>query len=399
MSLSRPIKIEVPFATDGVKNIIPIPDASPLASWDKGFPPVTMQPLSAGGVPPAGQDFNGVLYSMSAILAWLNAGGKFVYDSEFATAIEGYDKGMVIQSDDGCSEYIALVNGVTSNPNVAANVYPLGTDWAPYAGAIGGDGKLTTDTGAADAYVVAPSPNDATNHYGMQVVFKAAHTNTGASTLNAGGGVAPIKRNDGSALSAGDIVANAYYAVVFDGTNWVMISPVSSQSAVPSGSVMPFAGAAAPAGYLLCDGTSYSAATYAALYAVIGHTYGGSGGNFNVPNMTGRFPIGAETGTYPLADTGGNAETTLTGAQIADHTHPLFGASDVDYATGTPAGPGDIVARGADPGGGGWNQAYKMMKDGVSTVPTIGVSGPASITPDPVPILNPYLALNYIIKT
>jgi microcystin-dependent protein len=52
------------------------------------------------------------------------------------------------------------------------------------------------------------------------------------------------------------------------------------------GMIMPYGGTTAPAGWLLCNGTSYSTTTYSALFAVIGYTYGGSGNTFAVPNMS-----------------------------------------------------------------------------------------------------------------
>lgn len=58
---------------------------------------------------------------------------------------------------------------------------------------------------------------------------------------------------------------------------------------VPTGAIFIWPLAAAPAGYLLCNGAAVSQATYAALYAVIGNTYANSPGTglFNVPHMTG----------------------------------------------------------------------------------------------------------------
>ena len=61
---------------------------------------------------------------------------------------------------------------------------------------------------------------------------------------------------------------------------------------VPIGTVQILTSAATPKGWLLCNGASYSQITYAALFAVVGTTFGGSGGNFNVPT---------------IADVGGNA--------------------------------------------------------------------------------------------
>jgi microcystin-dependent protein len=87
-----------------------------------------------------------------------------------------------------------------------------------------------------------------------------------------------------------------------------------------------YAGPTAPSGWLECDGTSYSTSTYPDLYAVIGETFGGGGGNFNVPDMRDRFPVGTGT-TYSIGDTGGAASVTLTEAQLAQHSHAATGLS------------------------------------------------------------------------
>jgi microcystin-dependent protein len=97
-----------------------------------------------------------------------------------------------------------------------------------------------------------------------------------------------------------------------------------------------------PRGWLLCDGTGYAIATYPALFAAISTTYGSSGG-FQVPNFTGRIPVGAGgtatgalTGTNAagagiteaglgraVGSTGGHASVTLTSGQsgMPAHTH------------------------------------------------------------------------------
>lgn len=82
------------------------------------------------------------------------------------------------------------------------------------------------DTGAANAYAVTLSPAP-TIVAGSEVVFVAANTNTGASTVAVNGGSAtPIKKNDGAtALAAGDITAGQLVTLKFDGTNWQMIAP------------------------------------------------------------------------------------------------------------------------------------------------------------------------------
>jgi microcystin-dependent protein len=58
---------------------------------------------------------------------------------------------------------------------------------------------------------------------------------------------------------------------------------------MPTGSVISYAGSTAPSGWLLCDGAPLSTTTYASLFAIIGYTFGGSGGTFNLPDLRGRF--------------------------------------------------------------------------------------------------------------
>lgn len=56
---------------------------------------------------------------------------------------------------------------------------------------------------------------------------------------------------------------------------------------IPAGMLAPYAGSAAPTGWLLCDGSAVSRVTYAALFVVISTTYGAGDGSttFNIPNL------------------------------------------------------------------------------------------------------------------
>lgn len=69
-------------------------------------------------------------------------------------------------------------------------------------------------------------------------------------------------------------------------------------SMVPAGTVSAFAGASAPSGYLLCDGSEVSRTTYADLFAVIGENYGAGDGSttFLVPDLRGEFIRGFDAG-------------------------------------------------------------------------------------------------------
>ena len=61
---------------------------------------------------------------------------------------------------------------------------------------------------------------------------------------------------------------------------------------VNTGLIIPWSAASIPSGFLECNGASVSTSTYAALFAVIGYTYGGSGANFNVPNYLRAHSVG-----------------------------------------------------------------------------------------------------------
>lgn len=78
--------------------------------------------------------------------------------------------------------------------------------------------SYATDTGVANAYVIALVPVYSSYLDGAMFVFKAAHTNTGASTLDVGGGAVAIVKNPNSALTGGEIVANGQYIVTYNAT-------------------------------------------------------------------------------------------------------------------------------------------------------------------------------------
>lgn len=64
---------------------------------------------------------------------------------------------------------------------------------------------------------------------------------------------------------------------------------------IPVGAIMPFAMNSNPNGWLFCNGASLGTGAYAALFAQIGYTYGGSGASFNLPDLRGYFVRGAGT--------------------------------------------------------------------------------------------------------
>jgi microcystin-dependent protein len=119
------------------------------------------------------------------------------------------------------------------------------------------------------------------------------------------------------------------------------------------GEIRLFAFQRTPVNWLPCNGQSISIATYNALYALLGTTYGGDGSTtFALPNLNGRVPVGQgqNTATVPpltartIGQSGGTDYVTLTTAQVPAHTHALQATTAGD-STGTL---GPTVTFGSD---------------------------------------------------
>lgn len=111
---TTPAIIPVPFAANGQKNSIPetvdTPGA-PNASWSAGFPSITMINRQAGGKPPLGMDFNGVLNQLSSNAFFAQSGGLYPWDAALDYLTNAH-----VQGSDG-EEYIAVA---PSGPDVPA---------------------------------------------------------------------------------------------------------------------------------------------------------------------------------------------------------------------------------------------------------------------------------------
>lgn len=100
-----PTRFQLPWAKNaGGPFIRTVPVASQIgiqdgaASYNDGFPPDCFTPIAAGGVPPFGQDINGVMNATTSWDQWYQAGAAIPYDATFATAIGGYPQGAVLDS-------------------------------------------------------------------------------------------------------------------------------------------------------------------------------------------------------------------------------------------------------------------------------------------------------------
>ncbi|EOU9561581.1 tail fiber protein [Cronobacter dublinensis] len=126
-----PKKQPVPFAVNGQREaLLPTtPAGDNTASYNNGFPPVTMILKAAGGLPPKGQDMNQILFELSSLSRWFSSGALNSYDAAFSSSISGYPKGSVILSDDGLKIYISTSDGNTANPNSGGSGWKNLTDY------------------------------------------------------------------------------------------------------------------------------------------------------------------------------------------------------------------------------------------------------------------------------
>ena len=171
-----------------------------------------------------------------------------------------------------------------------------------------------------------------------------------------------------------------------------------------TGVIQMYAGSTAPSGWLICNGQAVSRTTYAALFAVIGTTYGTGDGSttFNIPNLVDKTVRGSNS----LGKTGGADTVTLTTANIPAHTHDVGSLSTVSTGGHTHTlEHTELVSYGSVNNGWQWGHNTIPTKvstptstDGAHTHTITGATG-SSGSGSAVTITNPYVMLHYIIKT
>ena len=264
---------------------------------------------------------------------------------------------------------ITIPNGVT------AQVYTDGTN--TYSAQTGSAGNFTvngslTSTGLTDT--------------GNMTVGGTLGV-TGATSLNGGGTSTTPTAGDSSTKIA---------------TTSFVQTAISGIQTTLSGTIQMWPTTSAPSGYLLCNGAAVSRATYSALYAVVGTTFGSGDGSttFNLPNYQDRMPIGVNSIAASIGATGGSATTTLSTANLPAHTHANSISDPGHYHTssgnGAPNGGGAGAAftgDGPNPSGNQPGHTTLNAFTGITINNASTGSGTAANT------ISPYLGINFIIKT
>ncbi len=185
------------------------------------------------------------------------------------------------------------------------------------------------------------------------------------------------------------------------------------------GTILPFGFDFPPVDWMSCNGQLISISQNSALFALLGTFYGGDGQiTFGLPDLRGRMPIGFGNapglGNYAIGDKAGNTNITLTSSQMPAHTHTVLANPANPQAAGNlqvgvqvagtasnpvtaPTATNNILgASGTGPQAAGiWSDALTNPQTlGGTSINTNAVVGAAGNNL-PVPITNPYLALNF----
>lgn len=173
------------------------------------------------------------------------------------------------------------------------------------------------DTGATNAYAVTLSPAP-TIVAGSEVVFKAAHANTGASTLAVNGAAAaPLTKNGTTALASGDIVAGQIITAKYDSANWQIIAPGAATSSTTRQAVLTYFLSGKPgAGVAAYVDIPGNLATFQ-IPANFSGSLGKCGANPTSSAVYTFYKTGAQIGTLTISTSGTLAWATSGGAAVS----------------------------------------------------------------------------------
>lgn len=224
-------------------------------------------------------------------------------------------------------------------------------------------------------------------------------------------GTSPMTAISPSLFSDGNLVLRVWFN---DGTHdWRQISPdqklsstpyaMTAEYGVPVGTIIATALSNTPVGWLLCNGASVAKTDYPALFAGIGYTYGGSGNNFNLPDLRGRVITaldnmgGTDAGRLDVVNTlggsGGEQAHALIISEMPTHNHGVNDSGHLhDMVINHTCSSSDC----SGPNGWMWHDGGTGQK--YTATATTGISIQNTGSGANHNNMQPYILLNYIIK-
>lgn len=206
-------------------------------------------------------------------------------------------------------------------------------------------GVLAAGGSSGAAYTLTTNQGFTSLVDGHSFVCTLPYTNLASATIDVDGlGAVTIGTRFNIAIPTGALIQSGQYKFRYSAaaTKWVVENP----STLIVGSVLDFAGAIPPNLWLLCYGQAASRTDYAALFEVIGTTYGVGDGSttFNLPDLRGRVTAGFDYMGGPgalrltlatangvdgsaIGNVGGEQSDTLTSATVPTHSHSFSATS------------------------------------------------------------------------
>ena len=243
------------------------------------------------------------------------------------------------------TEFVGQIKGKADSADIATNLANGAAGSLPYQTAANVTAFLA-DPNASDRVLTY---NNSTNAPEWSVLSNLAGAGYTLDAVDSGNDVI-LRLSDGTTSDDVKITAGANITINPVAAGGFTISAVlpsaptdvaslsdSEGSLVPTGTVITYAGATAPTGYLAANGASLNTYTYRELHAVLSNRYGGTAylngvtnvpgasGNFTLPDLRNRFVTGSGS-SYALGATGGSDSVTLQSNQIPSHTHPFTGS-------------------------------------------------------------------------
>ena len=286
---------------------------------------------------------------------------------------------------------------------------------------------IQTNTSTSEAFVSSGLENNFVN--GQTILFIPQVNLSTSAKLNIANTLYDLKYQD---LAGNDMdgifIAHKPYGMAYDSSDSSFVykhydkfeiaygiphywDGVKWHSTMPAGKINAFDLSSTPYGYLLCNGATISKTTYPELFSAIGYRHGGSGDNFNLPNLQGRMLLGVN-GSHSLGSTGGKEKQQLGIANMPAHTHnvktyfqkegttgQIFTDTDTIYHKLKDELSGYADYSGVGPVTGSWNQRFEVHENQTINILNIKTDETSKGSGTAFEILNPYMSVNYYIST